>query len=62
MKTSNITMDQSKVNNSIHNYYCANESRSLITNESSDSLVMNVDTLPRNGALKLAILSQFPAQ
>ncbi|CAF1552205.1 unnamed protein product [Rotaria magnacalcarata] len=55
-------MDQSKVNNSIHNYYCANESRSLITNESSDSLVMNVDTLPRNGALKLAILSQFPAQ
>ncbi|CAM4934992.1 unnamed protein product [Rotaria socialis] len=55
-------MDQSRVNNNIHNYYCTHESRSLNTKRSSDSLVMNVDTLPRNDALELAILSQFPAQ
>ncbi|CAF0954906.1 unnamed protein product [Rotaria sordida] len=59
IKTSNIIMDQTKLNNNNNNN---NTSISLNTKQSLHTFVMNTDKHSKNNALKLAILSQLPTQ
>lgn len=64
VKTSSRSMDQTKCNNSNFNLGCNynNESRSSNTKQLTDALKMNIESLPQNDVLKMAVLSQFPSQ